>query len=153
MASDKKPFLPPRFVVRFAWRTHRALYRWSGGKFGLRASTDDSEGYAHLTTTGRRSGQEREVMIAYFEHGNNYVTMAMNGWGSDEPAWWLNLQANERGSLTVKTGTVEVTGRAAEPGEEHDELWQRWCEVDPRTEEYSKLRTGGTTVVVLSPIA
>jgi deazaflavin-dependent oxidoreductase (nitroreductase family) len=47
-----------------------------------------------LTTIGRRSGQERSVILGYFEDGPNLVTMAMNGWASPEPAWWLNLQAN-----------------------------------------------------------
>ncbi len=32
-------------------------------------------------------------MVGYFEGGPNFVTMAMNGWGEAEPAWWLNLQA------------------------------------------------------------
>ena len=47
-----------------------------------------------LTTIGRRSGRTRAVIVGYFEDGTNLVTMAMNGWRSAEPAWWLNLQAH-----------------------------------------------------------
>ncbi len=47
-----------------------------------------------LTTIGRRTGEERNVMVGYIEDGSTFVTMAMNGWGEGEPAWWLNLPAN-----------------------------------------------------------
>jgi hypothetical protein len=40
-----------------------------------------------LTTTGRRSGQPRSVILDYYEDGSNLVSMAMNGWGAAEPAW------------------------------------------------------------------
>ena len=34
------------------------------------------------------------MILGYYEDGPNVVTMAMNGWADDEPAWWLNLQAH-----------------------------------------------------------
>ena len=56
-------FLPPRWVIRTAWKVHKSLYRRSGGRFGLRVPKDDRYGLGYLTTTGRRSGTERGVMI------------------------------------------------------------------------------------------
>ena len=107
-------FLPPRWFIRAAWKTHKALYRWSGGRFGLRTPREDRYGLAHLTTIGRRSGQERSVMIGYYEDGDAIVTMAMNGWGAPEPAWWLNLQAEPEATLTMAGGTtVPVVARRA----------------------------------------
>ena len=41
-----------------------------------------------LVTVGRRTGKEREAIVAYFEDGSNIVTMAMNGWAKGRPAWW-----------------------------------------------------------------
>src|SRR5215207_4943583 len=35
-----------------------------------------------------RSGKERSTIIAYYEDGPNLVTLAMNGSGESEPAWW-----------------------------------------------------------------
>lgn len=52
-----------------------------------------SEGAFRLTTRGRRSGEPLSVIIGYYEDGPNLVAIAMNGWGANEPAWWLNLQA------------------------------------------------------------
>jgi deazaflavin-dependent oxidoreductase (nitroreductase family) len=47
-----------------------------------------------LTTTGRRTGRARPVIVGYLEDGQSLITLAMNGWGEAEPAWWLNLQAH-----------------------------------------------------------
>jgi len=80
-------FMPPRWVVTTAWKIHRALYRWSGGRFGLREPRPDRYGLAQLTTTGRRSGEARSVMIGYYEDNDSFVTMAMNGWAAPEPSW------------------------------------------------------------------
>ena len=151
MADNDAPFLPPRPVIRFAWGLHKALYRWSGGRLGLRTATPDQEGLAELTTIGRRSGQQRPVMIGYFQDGDDYVTMAMNGWDAADPAWWLNLQANEQAKLALPSGTIDVIGRAATAGEEHDRLWQRWREMDHNVDKFAKRRTDGTPVVILSP--
>ena len=112
--------LPPRLVIRVAWKAHRALVRYSGGRLGLTEAQPDKEGLAQLTTMGRKSGQERVVMIAYFRDGKDYVTMAMNGWDEADPSWWLNMQANPDATLLASSGEVAVTGRAAEPGTEHD---------------------------------
>ena len=38
-----------------------------------------------LTTVGRRSGQERSVILGYLDDGPNLVTLAMNGWGKESP--------------------------------------------------------------------
>ena len=155
MVSDmaqNEPFLPPRPVIRAAWRAHRALYRVSKGRLGLRDYQDGTEGLAQLTTTGRRSGEPRNVMIAYFDDGDDFVTMAMNRWDVADPAWWLNLQANPNAMLTTTAGDVPVTGRAA-VGDESTRLWDRWRELDHNIDKYSGLRTEGTPVVILSPQA
>lgn len=148
MASE--PFLPPRWVITTAWRIHRALYRVSRGRFGLRTASDDRYGLAELETTGRRSGTPRRVMIGFFERDGAYVTMAMNGWDPAEPAWWLNLQAEPTATLTLTSGPIAVVGRAAE-GDERDALWQRWREIDKGLDGYAARRTGETAVVVLEP--
>ncbi len=151
-AADQGGWLPPRFVIRTAWKIHRALYRWSGGRFGLRAPKPDSYGLAELTTIGRRSGLERSVMIGYYLDGDNVVTMAMNGWGEAEPAWWLNLQASPDATLTTVDGSVRVSGRAAE-GDERDRLWDRWRHYDKDLDGWSNRRPGETAVVILTPAA
>ena len=152
MADDrnKEARLPPRWFIRFAWKVHKGLYRISGGRFGLRRAKGDRWGMMHLTTIGRRSGQERGVILGYFDDGPNLVTMAMNGWGEAEPAWWLNLQAHPEVTVQTPDGRRKVTGRAAE-GEERNRLWDRWREIDKNLDEYAARRSGETAVVILEP--
>ncbi|MDH3425677.1 MAG: nitroreductase family deazaflavin-dependent oxidoreductase [Acidimicrobiia bacterium] len=150
-AEDKKrAWLPPRWFVRLAWSTHRSLYRVTGGRVGLRRPKADRWGMMRLTTTGRRTAQERSVILGYFEDGPNLVTMAMNGWADAEPAWWLNLQAHPEASVDLAGGRRTVRGRTAE-GEERSRLWARWRELDKNLDAYAALRSAETAVVILEP--
>jgi deazaflavin-dependent oxidoreductase (nitroreductase family) len=104
-----------------------------------------------LTTVGRRSGKERHAIVGYYEDGPNLVTMAMNGWGDPEPAWWLNLQAHPEVVVELKDGPRQVRGRAA-AGEERERLWSRWQEIDKGLDGYAARRSRETAVVVLEPL-
>ncbi len=146
----KRTRVPPRWFVRLFWSTHRGLYRVTGGRFGLRRAKANRWGLMHLTTTGRRTGQERSVIICYFEDGPNLVSMAMNGWADDEPAWWLNLQAHPEASVDLADDQRTVRGRAAE-GEERSRLWARLREIDTNLDAYAALRSAETAVVILEP--
>ena len=148
--AQKRAWVPPRWFVRLAWSTHRGLYRITGGRIGLWRPKPGKWGTARLTTTGRRSGQERSVMVGYFEDGPNLVTMAMNGWSDGEPAWWRNLQANPIATVDLADGRRTVKGRAA-VGEERSRLWSRWRTIDDNLDGYAARRSGETAVVILEP--
>ena len=110
MSDERRAWLPPRWFVRLAWYTHRALYRVTGGRLGLRQASRGRWGTMRLTTTGRRTGQERSVILAYMKDGSNLVTLAMNGWADPEPAWWLNLQARPVASVDVAGTSTRLRG-------------------------------------------
>jgi F420H(2)-dependent quinone reductase len=103
-----------------------------------------------LTTTGRRSGQRRSVIVGYFEDGPNLVTLAMNGWADGEPAWWLNLLAHPDATVDLVKGSRLVRARAAE-GEERSRLWARWRDIDRQLDAYAALRSSETAIVILEP--
>ncbi|GAA5104617.1 nitroreductase/quinone reductase family protein [Haloechinothrix salitolerans] len=142
--------LPPRWVVRLAWKAHRAIYRVTRGHVGLWSSKPNRWGAARLTTIGRRSGEERSVILGYVRDGPNLVTLAMNGWAESEPAWWLNLRANPEATVELASGRQRVRGRAAS-GEERDRLWAQWQELDTNLDAYAARRPGETAVVILEP--
>jgi len=131
---------------------HRAIFRLTGGRRGLWQPRPGRWGTLRLTTIGRRSGKERNVILGYYEDGPNLVTMAMNGWAEPEPAWWLNLQAHPNVTAQLRTGTRAVTGRAAE-GAERDRLWAKWREMGDDPDGYAWRRSKETAVVVLEPQA
>lgn len=105
-----------------------------------------------LTTTGRRTGRERSVIVAYFEDGPNLVTLAMNGWAEPEPAWWLNLIDDPDAAVVLPTGHREVRARAA-IGAERARLWAAWQFYGDDVEALSARRHRETAVVVLEPRA
>jgi len=151
---EAAPRTPPRPFVRIAWVLHRAMYRLSGGRFGLsRPQTGARFGMLRLTTIGRRSGQSRLAIVGYFEDGPNLVTLAMNGWGEKEPAWWLNLQDHPDTTVELRGETRAVRARAA-TGEERDRLWATFRDYPGWGDDIDGLatrRSRRTAVVVLEP--
>jgi F420H(2)-dependent quinone reductase len=143
--------LPPRWFIRTFWVAQRAVYSVTRGRFGLRAATAAHQvGMMRLQTVGRRSGEERKAILAYLEDGPDLVTMAMNGWGDAEPAWWLNLQAHPDAVVDLPGGPRTVLGRAAN-AEERPRLWARWATHDKDLDAYAARRSRETAVVILSP--
>ncbi len=148
--STRAPWLPPRWFMRSFWVAQRAIYRISGRRVGLRTATDNHQGMMHLRTVGRRSGKQRSAIISYYDDEPNIVTMAMNGWGNADPAWWLNLQANPDTIVDLPGGPRPVHARAAE-GEERARLWSRWATYDRGLDQIAARRGRETAVVVFEP--
>jgi deazaflavin-dependent oxidoreductase (nitroreductase family) len=151
--QPRSRWLPPRWFVHTAWAVHRAIYRFSGGRRGLTLPMDGTWGVMRLTTIGRQSGRERNALLGYVEDGPNLVTLAMNGWATAEPAWWLNLQAKSDVTVELADGKRAVRARVA-AGDERERLWAKfraqreWGDVD-----HFAVRRGETAVVVLEPRA
>lgn len=149
-ARGRRARLPPRWFIVLFWHGHRALVRATCGRLGLWRPKPGGWGTLRLTTTGRRTGQPRQVVVGYFEDGRNLVTMAMNGWGAAEPAWWLNLQAHPDATAQTRGRARRVRARRAQ-GDERERLWSRWAQTDKNLDAYAALRPAETAVVVLEP--
>jgi F420H(2)-dependent quinone reductase len=149
---DDRPWLPPRWFVRSAWAFQRGAYRLTGGRYPLRRPAAGQSGLLRLRAVGRRSGQERAVILAYVEDGERYVTLAMNGWGDPLPAWWLNVRAQPDAVVDTADGPRPVRASEAAGGE-RERLWalvagnRGWGDVD----RFAAHRAHETPVVVLAP--
>jgi len=104
-----------------------------------------------LTTTGRRSGAPRTVIVGYIEDGTRLVTMAMNGWDEGHPAWWLNLEANPDATVRLAHQPSRPVRARAAIGDERTRLWGRWADIDAGLDAYAARRSVTTPVVVLEP--
>jgi deazaflavin-dependent oxidoreductase (nitroreductase family) len=142
----------PRWLVVTIWKLHRAAYRITGGRFGLRAPDETRWGMLRLTTVGRRTGNRRVAILGYIEDGPNIVIPAMNGWADPEPAWWLNLQAHPDATVELTEGSRQVAARVA-VGEESIRLWRRLVDLGTAayTDANAALRSRPTAIVVLEP--
>ena len=86
-------------------------------------------------------------MLGYVDDGGSLVTMAMNGWGRAEPAWWLNLQAQPDAIVRTRDGVRPVRARRAQ-GEERERLWGLMTEVWPDYDAY-QTKTGREIPIVV----
>jgi deazaflavin-dependent oxidoreductase (nitroreductase family) len=146
------PRVPPRWFVHGAWRVHRALYKLSGGRFLWSTSNKRGWGALRLTTTGRKSGQERSVIVGYLEDGPNLVLLAMNGWDEGHPAWWLNLEADPDAVVRLPDQDPRRVHAIKAEGGDRDRLWQRWAAVNPQLDGFAGRRSTETPVIVLEAV-
>lgn len=143
--------LPPAWFKHLFWRGHRLLYRLIGGRALWTPKSKRGWGALHLTTVGRKSGEQRSVILGYIEDGPTPVVLAMNGWDEGLPAWWLNLEAQPDAILRIK-GESERPVRAHRiDGAERDRLWRLWADIDDGLDAYAGSRTAETPVVVFEP--
>ena len=65
--AHKAPPRVPRWLARTIWAAHRAVYRLTRGRLGLRPATASQWGMLGLTTVGRRTGAKRVAILSYLE--------------------------------------------------------------------------------------
>ncbi|MDY7088558.1 MAG: nitroreductase/quinone reductase family protein [Actinomycetota bacterium] len=147
---------PPRWWAA-ALSVHRNLDRWlsplavwavrrSRGRVARPWRVD----VLVLTTTGRRSGRPRSVVLQFWPDGEAMVVVAANGGSATHPAWYFNVVAEPRAQ-------VEVCGRQlavrAEPvtGERAADLWRRVVDRAPGYAAYARATSRSIPVVRLVP--
>jgi deazaflavin-dependent oxidoreductase (nitroreductase family) len=151
--STQRPKLPPRWFIRTAWKAHKALTRVTADRLGLAVPTPGRRvGILRLHTVGRRSGHPRAVLLGYIEDGDRFVTLAMNGWDSADPAWWLNLRSRPDATVDLVGGSREVTAHQA-TGDDRERLWAALHDYAGYgdLDAFAAHRGRPTAVVVLAP--
>lgn len=76
-----------------------------------------------VTTTGRKTGQPREVTLYGFEDGDRLVIVGSRGGAARDPTWVANLRANPRAAVRVGREVRQVEAREV-AGEERERLWK-----------------------------
>lgn len=119
-------------------------------------ATDGAEGHDWngtqtllLTTTGRKSGEQRTTPLIYGRSGDDYLIVASKGGADDPPAWYLNLQSDPSAEIQVKADRFGVTARDAGP-DEKPEMWKTMTAEWPQYDEYQQKTDRPIPVVVLS---
>lgn len=145
--------LPPAWFKHTFWHVHRALNTISRGRFLWTETSKRGWGAMRVTTTGRRSGRDRSVIVGYLRDGDDLIVLAMNGWDEGDPAWWRNLEANPDAVVQLPHERPRRMRARRAVGDERDRLWQLWGAVDEGLDDYAALRTNDTPVVVFEPAA
>jgi deazaflavin-dependent oxidoreductase (nitroreductase family) len=89
-----------------------------------------------LTTTGRRTGLPRTVVVQYFPDGRDLVVVGANSGMPTHPAWYLNLTEHPEAKVDVEGRTMRVHAEEMPPAEA-DAWWPRVLAVAP---DYARYR-------------
>ena len=116
-----------RTATAVVWADKR-LHRVTGGRVSLVALAGLPS--LRLTTTGRKSGLERNTNLLYYPSGDGFVLTASNWGRRRDPAWALNLRANPKARVELAGRPVEVEAREL-TGEEYDRMWAELLEFWP----------------------
>src|SRR5258708_33179412 len=122
---------PPSIFKRFL-SVYIALYRRTGGKFGGKMG---AMAVLLLTTTGRKSKQQRTSPLGYIRDGENYVVAATNSGQAQNPGWYFNLKDDPHAVIEVGKEKINVTAEQADP-EQKKRLWAQLVRVRPRYGSY-----------------
>ncbi|MBK5218767.1 MAG: nitroreductase family deazaflavin-dependent oxidoreductase [Thermoleophilia bacterium] len=126
-------------------REHVERYRATDGAEG-----HDWEGTQTLllTTTGRKSGEQRTTPLIYAPAGDSFAVVASKGGADTPPAWFLNLSESPEVEVQVKGDRFKARARTASP-EEKPELWRKMIAEWPSYDEYQQRTEREIPVVVL----
>jgi len=126
-------------------KEHTDRYRETGGKEG-----HDWQGTQTLllTTTGRKSGELRELPLIYGKSGDDYLIVASKGGADTPPAWYVNLVANPEVEVQVWDDRFKANAREATP-DEKPEMWETMVAEWPAYNDYQKKTDRQIPVIVL----
>jgi deazaflavin-dependent oxidoreductase (nitroreductase family) len=115
--------MPTDLQLKAMNTVHRGLLKISGGRLGWRAG---GMPVLELTTTGRKSGQPRAVMLTSpVQEGDAIVIVASRGGDDQHPAWFLNLRDHPDVEVAFAGKPKQsMRARVATP-EERASLWPR----------------------------
>lgn len=133
--------------LRWAGKLNVPLYRLSGGRIGGKVGRAP---VLLLTTTGRKSGQQRTAPVVYLADGESVVVINTNAGNARVPAWSLNLKANPQAEVERGRRRYRVRARVAE-GDERADLWRRHNEQYAGFDDYQQQLAREASVIVLEP--
>lgn len=126
--------MPSDFALKTMNAVHRGLIKLTGGKVGWNVAMPVLE----LTTTGRKSGQPRSVLLTSpHQEGDTLVVVASRGGDDTHPAWFLNLRDNPDVEVTMEGSTRKMHARVATPEEKAD----LWPQVTAKYKGYAQYQT------------
>jgi deazaflavin-dependent oxidoreductase (nitroreductase family) len=131
--------MPSDFVLKAANAVHRLALKLSFGHLGWSGSNMP---VLELTTTGRKSGQPRSVMLTSpLQEGSTIVIVASRGGDDTNPAWFLNLRDNPEVDVVFQGKPKQRMKASVATPEQRARLWplviadhQNYAEYQTKTE-------------------
>ena len=143
--------MPSDFALKSMNAIHRGLLAVTFGKVGWKAG---GMPVLELTTTGRKSGQERSCMLTSpLQVGDTYVIVASRGGDDHHPAWYLNLEANPDVQVAVGGKAKQRRRARIATADERAEMWPQITAKYRNYAGYQSKTTREIPLVLLEPVA
>ncbi len=141
--------MPSDLTLKTMNAVHRGLLKISGGRLGWKGL---GMPVLELTTTGRKSGQPRTVMLTSpVQEGGAIVIVASRGGDDHHPAWFLNLRDHPEVEVVLAGRPKQsMRARVATP-EERAALWPRVTEAYKGYASYQTKTEREIPLVMLEP--
>lgn len=142
--------MPSDGFLKVANALHHGLVKASFGRIGWDLGKMP---VVELTTTGRKSGQKRSVMLTSpLQEGDAIVVVASRGGDDTHPAWFLNLRDNPAVEVSVKGKPKQpMRARVATP-EERARMWPQVTSMYKGYAGYQTKTTREIPLVLLEPV-
>ena len=135
-----------RTVMRFQWQAHKVLWNASGGRIGRKVG---GLPILELVTTGRKSGEPRQILITYFDHDGSPALVGTNAGRDSDPAWVLNLRADPNARARWDGTWRDVTARELS-GPEHVQVWEAAVALSSAYAGYAESLTRPIPIMLLA---
>lgn len=139
--------MPSDLFLKAMNGVHRLVLTATGGRTGWTAG---GMPVLSLTTTGRKSGQRRSVMLTVpARDGDALVVVASRGGDDRAPAWFLNLVAEPVVEVSLQGGAPQMMHARVASTEERARLWPVVITDQPRYRDYQLRTTREIPLVIL----
>lgn len=141
--------MPSTPTLRAMNAAHRALIAASFGRLGWRLGTTPA---LRLTTTGRRTGRPRSVMLTSpLRLGDAYVVVGSRGGDDQHPAWYLNLCADPEVRVAAEGRPPAPYRARVMSAAERERYWPVITVAHPYYAGYQRRTSRVIPLVVLEP--
>jgi deazaflavin-dependent oxidoreductase (nitroreductase family) len=117
------PCVPSDLMLKSMNAIHRGMLKVSGGRLGWSVG---SMPVLELTTTGRKSGEPRSVMLTSpVQEGDAIVVVASRGGDDHHPAWFLNLREEPNVEVAYQGAPAAPYLARVATADERADLWPK----------------------------
>ena len=143
--------MPSDLVLKTMNAVHRVILKVSGGRMGWEAAKMP---VLELTTTGRKSGQKRVVLLTSpLQDGDTIVVVASRGGDDQHPAWFLNLRDNPDVEVSLKGKAKQPMLARVASQQERARLWPLVTADHKNYAGYQSKTEREIPLVLLDPVA
>lgn len=141
--------MPSDVALKVMNGVHRTILTLTGGRVGWRAANMP---VLELTTTGRKSGEPRSVMLTSpLQEGDATVVVASRGGDDHHPAWFLNLRDDPAVQVARQGGPKQPMTASVATAEERARMWPKITADHKNYAGYQKRTDREIPLVLLKP--